>query len=498
MSQTPAVIEVNIQQDQQQLETASTTSSASSSPSSNATKIMSPTTATTTTTATIPSMTASSSNNDIEKGGQYDSNNTSDLKKDTDSVKDKENSNSFIVITEDSNEVVDTDIGPPPDGGWTAWLVVLGSFIIHFVVLGMSYFLEQKLASSSVIAFIGTFGAAVLPGLGLVSGRLAERFGFQRMILIGSIILSLGLFLASFETAVWHLFLTQGLLFGIGASIAYFPAVSAPSQWFSKYRGLATGIAVSGSGIGGLVMTLVIEKLLTTVGYAWTMRISAIFSIVTLLATIPLIKTRIPPAPHSKTDWSILKDTRFLLLILTGFFATFANLVPLYFLPLFAQERLGLTKTAGAVFLSIYNGSSALGRIGMGVGADSILGRINSLVFCMVISALSMLLIWTFANTYGVLVLFAVINGFVAGGFISLFPVVIAAIFGAERLPSLVGMLFSASAIGNLSGPPLAGVLKDIGGFTAAIMYAGGVTLISSVFVTIVRFRQEKVLFKRV
>lgn len=54
--------------------------------------------------------------------------------------------------------------------------------------------------------------------------------------------------------------------------------MSAPSQWFSKRRGIATGLAVSGSGLGGLAMSLVSQELLSHVGFAWTMRINAMFS----------------------------------------------------------------------------------------------------------------------------------------------------------------------------------------------------------------------------
>ncbi|KAJ3197288.1 hypothetical protein HK101_004769 [Irineochytrium annulatum] len=403
--------------------------------------------------------------------------------------------------------ISDEDVlGDAPDGGLKAWLVVLGSFMVHFVVLGIqysfgiygAYFQEQGKGSAAVVNLVGALGAAVMPALGIVSGRLAERFGFSRMIVIGSVILTVGLMLASFCTEIWQLFLTQGIIYGAGSSLSYFPAVSAPSQWFSSKRGLATGLAVSGSGIGGLFFSLVTRKLLDSIGYAWTIRLTAAFAIVTLLIAAALIRTRVEPEPGSKTDWSVLRDRRFALLLGMGFFATFSLLVPLYFIPTFATDRLGMTVAAGAALVSVYNGSSAAGRIFMGVGADKLFGRINSLCICMVTSSLSMLLLWTFAINPAILIIFAIVNGFVAGGFISLFPVVIASIFGFERLPSLMGMLFSSSAIGNFAGAPLGGVIVASGGYTATILYAGGVTAVASIFVLIVRFSEEKRIFRRI
>ncbi|KAI9329903.1 major facilitator superfamily domain-containing protein [Zopfochytrium polystomum] len=318
------------------------------------------------------------------------------------------------------------------------------------------------------------------------------------MIFIGTLILFLGLILASFSSKVWHLFLTQGVLFGLGASIIYFPAVSVPPQYFSKRRGLATGTAVAGSGIGGLVVALVTTKMLDALGFQWTMRITAIFALVSLLAVNPLLESRIPPAPNSKADFTIFKDIRFFLLVGTDFCLTFAQLVPIYFLPQFAEERLGLPLATGSAVLSVYNGSSALGRVLLGLGADGLLGSLNSLMLCTFFSAASLFGLWNTAGSLPVLVLFAIVNGFVGGGFISLFPVTLASIFGVRRLPSVVGTLYSLSSIGNLVGAPLAAYIKDTsGGFAATIYYAGGVTLVASALVLVVRLLEDRNLFKR-
>jgi MFS family permease len=182
------------------------------------------------------------------------------------------------------------------------------------------------------------------------------------------------------------------------------------SQWFDKKRGLTTGIAVSGSGIGGLFFSVVTQRLLDSVGFAWTMRLTAIFVLVSCWGVLPFLKTLIPPAPQSKTDWAVFRDPTFLLLICTGFFATFGNLVPLYFLPSYAVEK-GLSISTGATLLSIYNGSSAIGRILLGLGADSILGRMNSLVICIVMSALSFCFMWSFATDLPMLIVFCFFNG---------------------------------------------------------------------------------------
>lgn len=77
----------------------------------------------------------------------------------------------------------------------------------------------------------------------------------------------------SFANQLWQLYLTQGMLFGIGAAFCFAPSVTLPSQWFYKRRGLATGIAVSGSGIGGVVLSPLTQHLIATMGYRNALRV---------------------------------------------------------------------------------------------------------------------------------------------------------------------------------------------------------------------------------
>ncbi|KAJ3123471.1 hypothetical protein HK100_011594 [Physocladia obscura] len=393
----------------------------------------------------------------------------------------------------------------PPDGGFTAWATVFASFIVHFLALGTLYsfgiyateYYSAGLGSLTVISFIGSISAACLVAFGILSGRLAETFGFRPMIFIGVCISSLGLIIASFCTnSAWKLMLTQGFLFGIGSSMSYFPAVSVPSQWFNKKRSIATGVAVSGSGIGGLAMSQIIQALINKFDVPWTLRIIAIINFIGITTVLPFMKTRIPASRGSKTDWSVIKDQRFQLIIFIVFFATFPTFIPIIYLPVFATKNVGVSATLATSLVSVYNGASAVGRVVVGVLADTVLGRVNSIVFCGIVSGSSMLFIWTFADTYALLVFFAAVNGFVAGGFISLFPVVVGQTFGLKRLPSLVGMILTLSAIGNLAGSPLGGVIEASLGLTGVTVFAGLVTYVSVAFALILRYKLEPNMFK--
>ena len=91
-----------------------------------------------------------------------------------------------------------------------------------------------------------------------------------------SFLIPLGLYLASLSSVVWQLIMTQGLICGIGTCFAYASSVSTVGHWFKKKRGLALGIAGSGTGFGQLVMASIASSLLQNVGWRQTLQILAL------------------------------------------------------------------------------------------------------------------------------------------------------------------------------------------------------------------------------
>ncbi|KAI9334968.1 major facilitator superfamily domain-containing protein [Obelidium mucronatum] len=392
-----------------------------------------------------------------------------------------------------------------PDGGMNAWGVVFASFMAQFIVWGSIYsfgvynnhYITEGVGNSTQVSFIGGVGFVFIPALGILSGKLAQKYGFRKVVLAGSLFTSLGTFLASFASSLPALVLTQGALFGIGGSMIYFPAVALPSQWFSKRRGLAQGIAAAGSGLGGLALSITNQKLLDSIGIAWTLRSTALFFLVVLVAINPLFKTRLQSASSSKMDYAILKDSRFMMLLMAGFFANFALFVGVDFIPVFAQQRAGLDTTQSATLLSIYNGFGAVGKIFMGLGADTFFGTSNALIISMWITVISYFS-WLAANSFAGIGAFAAVNGFVGGGFWALLPVVIAGMFGVDGLVSRVTLLYTALAAGNFAGPIVAAVIQEHYGLDWMVIYAGLVALAAAVCGSLARFLHDPTFWKKV
>ena len=119
---------------------------------------------------------------------------------------------------------------------------------------------------------------------------LARGLGMRSPMMFGAIILGGGFVSASFATRVWHHYLTQGGLVGLGVGFIYIPSVPVLSQWLSKKRILANGINSAGSGVGGIMFSLVTGPMIRNIGLGWSRRIVGFVAFVTNIAATLLIR----------------------------------------------------------------------------------------------------------------------------------------------------------------------------------------------------------------
>ena len=234
----------------------------------------------------------------------------------------------------------------------------------------------------------------------------------------GSLLMSTGFLLASWSTHTWHLVLTQGLVYGVGSSMLYFPLVSVAPEYFDRRRGAAMGVILSAGGVGGLVYSLAMRALLDRVGARWTLRVMGLEN---LVIGLPIAMVALPSRSTERrptfVDWRIARKPAFVLQALAAMLQAAGNFVPMTFTPEFSVA-LGYTAAFGAVLLSINNGVNAVSRILTGVLADAF-GRQNVLILSVVGSAVSVLAFWLGAAIYqaeGLWVAFVVLYGILAGG----------------------------------------------------------------------------------
>ncbi|KAL7322518.1 hypothetical protein PS15p_211509 [Mucor circinelloides] len=309
------------------------------------------------------------------------------------------------------------------------------------------------------LSFVGTLALFCLHALSPVVRISISRFGVRPVIILGTILIALSLEMAALATKIWHLYLTQGALFGIGVGMTYMPALSMAPQWFTKRRGLALGIIASGSGMGGLVFPFIVTPLNRNMGPTWTYRILGCISLFTNIIACIFIKERVRyPTDRKKIlNLQILKDINFLLFCIAADLIMFGYFVPLFLLPENATY-LGLSDIQGSSCVIVCCAMSFIGRIITGAVAD-LIGKLNSLIIFSLTTAIACLLIWPFASTFPALMAFSVVFGIGSGTYFALMSPVTAEILGMDGLQTGLSVLIFANALSTF-GPTVATAIE--------------------------------------
>lgn len=132
-------------------------------------------------------------------------------------------------------------------------------------------------------------------GTGPIATSLSERIGCRPVAILGSIIAIIGTLLGSFSDSIYKLYLTQGFLFGIGASLCYFPSVIILPQYFCKKLSLVNGLVSCGSGLGTMTMGPVISYAIHRYGWRTSVRVTTVLITIVTVASCfyrPLVPPR--------------------------------------------------------------------------------------------------------------------------------------------------------------------------------------------------------------
>lgn len=316
-----------------------------------------------------------------------------------------------------------------------------------------------------------------------------RKWGTKASLAIGIILQTAALLGASWATEIWQLFLSQAVCFGFGMGMQFSSTVGIIPQWFGRRRSLANGIATAGSGIGGLIYSLATSAIIQRWGTAWAFRILAIVSAAACSFSAILMRDRnkVIGAVQIAIHASPLKRPEFLLTLAWGWFSVLGYVALLFSVPSYATT-VGLTVSQGSILGAMFNLGGGIGRPFIGYVSDSF-GRINTALVCTFLAGLFSLAIWIPANSFGVLIFFALVGGAVAPTFTTTVAPVGTEVVGLQLLPSALSIVWLAVVIPSTFAEPIALWLRTDNGtnFLHAQIYTGFMFLGAAISLWLVR-----------
>ena len=357
------------------------------------------------------------------------------------------------------------------------WVIVGAGALMTCVgfgsVLSLAVFL-QPISEGMGWSRAGVSAAATLDFLfmglaAFVWGALSDRFGVRVVVLAGSILLGLGLVLASQSQSLWQFQLGFGVLIGIAAGSFYAPMMALASGWIDQHRSLAVALVSAGMGVSPLTIAPAARLLITA--YDWRTAMLAI-GIVAWTLLIPACFLVRPasqgagPAPANAggapgTEWTAaraLRTPQFITLALAHFGCCAAHSGPIFHMVSYAM----ICGIAPLTAVSIYSlaGLSGLGgRLAFGVLADR-LGAKPVLVGGLLVQALS-IATYLAVGALGEFYALSLIFGLAYGGVMPLYAVLVREFFGARIMGTVFGAVSAAASLGMAFGPWAGGWVFD-------------------------------------
>jgi len=441
-----------------------------------------------------------------------------------------------------------------PDGGLWAWLAVFGCFMGNVIGDGAMYsfgiFLpvlkDRFNCGAAEISTVNSIQMGVTFAAGPVASFLTNMVGWRLTTIIGSVIAAAGFILSAFVPNVYFLYITAGVLIGLGLGIIYVPRLDCITQYFDKRRPFVTGVAICGSGIGTAIFAPFTDFLLTQTTTRDALIIIGMIILSNCFFGLLFKPLKSLGYENNSTEevsfledmWSLLLSWVFMMFAVSNFLTSLGYPIPYTFVPDNGKE-LGLTSAQGGYLVGLIGISNTVARLVLGLLSQTV-NRLFLYNTFLVICGISMgltnyfqpimavlastdctvyenitsnsssipilatemvnatnlteadYLPWMCDQYYGQL-LYAILYGISSAAYVLLTTLVLADLLGADKFTNAFGLLLLFQGVATFIGPPVVGAIFDqTGSYNGGFILMGGMISLSGLMLYPIPYIQNR------
>jgi OFA family oxalate/formate antiporter-like MFS transporter len=363
-----------------------------------------------------------------------------------------------------------TTTSTPPINRWAvlwssvAVLMCTGAIYAFSVLAGPLSAAHGWTMPQVMMAF--TINAAVGPIPMILGGILTDRGWTRWLVLVGGLMFASGFALTGVASSLTTLYLSYGVLAGLGQGLAYSGCLGNTMKLFPDRRGLAAGLITGGMGAASVIAAPVGNAIIDGRGvreaFVW---LGLAYAVVIVAASFFLRAAPVgyvpagwtPPAgrPTVQVRWrATLATPAFWCLFVMMALGAFSGLMIASNASPIGQNMFGLTAAAAAVLVSVYSACNALGRVVWGAVSDR-LGYTTALMIIYTVVALCMLVLVTVSSPAGFAI--GIIGlGLCFGGVMGVFPALTMTNFGPRFQGINYALVFVAYSVSAFFAPRIA------------------------------------------
>lgn len=321
-----------------------------------------------------------------------------------------------------------------------------------------------------------------------LAGRLADRFGARRVILLSSVIFALLLVSSHLlSPKLWDFYAFYGLLGFVGSGPAPIPYVKVISRWFDRRRGLALGLTMFGIGSGAILMPALAQRLIAMLGWRSTYMVIGLLVLVVSLPVVAFFLKESPEemgllpdgaiaarqaAGRQNTQegmaWSDARRSEAFWLMVGAIFLVGASVhgCVVHLVPMLSDQ--GVSSNRVALATSLLGGALLVGRVGSGYLLDRFFAP--RVAMCLFGAAAGGIALLRMGPASGLVLLAVFLIGLGMGSEVDIIAYLVSRYFGLRAFGEVYGYAFASYVLAGALGPWLMGLGFDRSGSYGSVL----------------------------